>query len=186
MSINPESDKFLTPEERDRMRRMLSFPEEFPPEFGSYITEWLAINGSVQRGQVQGLTRFVAKQDVPSTTSSTRASTAYGDLAAPAAVPELSGLNAGTYLVFFGGIVGGAAAGKTVYMSVAQNGAAAGDGDGFSYYNGAGPSFGSASMMRVLLVTFDKPSNTIRAQYRTGDGSTGNFNNSWLIALLIA
>jgi hypothetical protein len=49
---------FLSQEERQQIRRILKFPEEFPREFGAWIQEYIAVNGSLSRSQVEGLNRY--------------------------------------------------------------------------------------------------------------------------------
>lgn len=181
--INP--DDFLTSEERSQLQRLLSDPSEFPREFGAWINAYIAINGEVGRSQVVGLQRFTAKQAVASQTGGATTSSSYGDLS-PNYGPSLRGLSKGTYLVMYGAIMAAQVAGKTCFMSVDVNGAGATDANGVSYYNGPGPSFGSASMMRALLLDLTKPSNTLATKYRSQDATSCVFNNPWIIALRVA
>lgn len=46
---------FLSQQERDQLKRYLSFPEEFPPEFGTWLLDYLGTAGAFQKYQVQGL-----------------------------------------------------------------------------------------------------------------------------------
>lgn len=185
---NPPSEgDYLTPEERTQLQRLFSSPEEFPREFGAWIKAYMEVNGEVLRSQVVGLQRFTAKQDVDSTTSGgTIAASTYGNLTPATEGVALSGLSEGTYLIMFGAEMGAGVAGKTCYMSISVNGAAAVDGDAVFYYNGPGPSFSSAGVMRATLKTLSLPNNTITAKYRSQDTTTCTFIGSWLVALRIA
>jgi hypothetical protein len=55
MSQGPESETFLTQEERSQVKRYLSFPEEFPTELGSWIVDYMATNGQIPQSTVTGL-----------------------------------------------------------------------------------------------------------------------------------
>lgn len=51
----PDKDKYLTQPEREQLQRLLSQPEEFPRELGSWITDYVGTNAFLQKSQVQGL-----------------------------------------------------------------------------------------------------------------------------------
>jgi hypothetical protein len=51
-------EAFLSQDERQQLRRNLSFPEEFPREFGSWIEDYMGTHGNFQKSQVQGLPRL--------------------------------------------------------------------------------------------------------------------------------
>jgi hypothetical protein len=46
---------FLSQEERQQVRRILKFPEEFPRELGAWVEDYMGTHGNFQKSQVQGL-----------------------------------------------------------------------------------------------------------------------------------
>lgn len=184
--LNPNSDEFLSPEERVRMRRMLMFPEEFPPEFKNWLLDYVGINGILQRSQVQGLLNTVARTDVVPTTESTT-NTSYTNLATTG--PEITGLAEGLYLILIGHHQTGAAVARTGRMSISINGAAADDNDSCSLTNnpGTGGSTVAASVSRALLKTVsgEGDNNSIRAVYKSDGGATVFFKDRFITVLRV-
>jgi hypothetical protein len=181
MSTQEPEQSYLTMQEREEMKRLLSFPEEFPRELGSWLVNYMAVNGQLLPHQIQGLARFTAKQDTTAA-SGTRASTAYGNLTPDIGV-SLTGLGSGAYLVLYGVSMAGAAANKTTYMSLQVNDTPAGALYEIAYYDGPGPSWASSFVSRAAVLDLDRPSNQILTKFKTGDGTTGNFATPWIIAL---
>ena len=52
---------YLSQEEREMVRRILRFPEEFPREFGGWIEDYVSTNASLRGYQIQGLRQNFAK-----------------------------------------------------------------------------------------------------------------------------
>lgn len=46
---------FLSQQEREQVKRYLSFAEEFPPEFGAWLLDYVGTAAQIQKYQVQGL-----------------------------------------------------------------------------------------------------------------------------------
>jgi hypothetical protein len=188
---NPQSDVFLTPEERAAMRRMLMFPEEFPPEFKNWLLEYVGVNGEIQQSQVRGLVTSLSPAFQVVTTSETTTSQTYVDLATVG--PRITGLGDGVYLVLFGcqmvvtsNIFGGC-------MAVATDDVAASDATGFAIQEGVGEGpnveFFDVPGMRALLLTLTHGgNNTLTAKYRftaPTSGTNPSFANRWLAAIRV-
>lgn len=197
---------FLSQDERQQVRRILKFPEEFPREFGSWMTEYMAVNGlSIPISNIVGFQRFEdaiaqAQQDIIDAAVTASASqvaasesttaTGYSDLTTSG--PSLSGLAAGQYVIFFGANISvpgqsvGFVEGK---MSLSVNGAAAADGDSILYRStqtGGQPT--AVSVSRALLKTLTA-SSTLDAKYLSSTGWNGDaatFSNRWLVAVRIS
>lgn len=189
--MNPQSDVFLSPEERARMRRMLMFPEEFPPEFKNWLLEYVGVNAELQQSQVRGLVTSLSPAFDIITTSETTLSTSYVDLSTVG--PQITGLGDGIYLVLFGcqmtvtaNIFGGA-------MAIETDDVAASDATGFSIQEGVGEGpnveFFDIPGMRALLLTLTHAgNNTLTAKYKyTAPTSSSNpyYSNRWLAAIRV-
>lgn len=70
-------DSFLSPEERLTVQRYLSKPDEFPPEFGAWILEYVRTQGQPINQQLgaKGFPRFIAADRAPVTVGSTTTET---------------------------------------------------------------------------------------------------------------
>ena len=182
-------EAFLTGEERKDLQRMLSYPEDLPPKFKTWISEWIAINGlSIPISSIVGFQRFedqLAAQDAAiaaaavtlesalDSSDDSTTSTSYVDLGGP----SLAGLTAGQYVLLYGCRV---QSNNTVvhYYSPSINGAAASDADALQ---GRGPLI--ASLARAKITTLTEGS-TIAMRYRV-DTSTGGFGDRWIVAVRV-
>jgi hypothetical protein len=167
VSVPPNS--YLTPEERDSLKRILASPEEFPREFGGWIVDYINLNAQLQPFQVQGLGLREPRTNQVVTSETLGWLNAYSDLATVG--PSLDGLGRGTYLVTFGCQLLTGEASVDAYMSISINGATALDADGFSFQSS---SLGiKVPLNRSLILDLTNPSNTIVCKYkRIGNGAT--------------
>ena len=189
--MNPNSDEFLSPEERVKMRRTLMFPEEFPPEFKNWLLDFMGVNAEIQQSQVRGLVTSLSPAFDIITTNQGTSSTSYTDLATVG--PRLTNLGDGVYLVLFGcqvnvvaNIFGGA-------MSVASDDAAASDSSAFAVQMGTAEGdnvefFDLPGMRALLMELTHGGNNTLTAKYRftaPASGSPPSYSNRWLAAIRV-
>ena len=173
-------EAYLSPEERQFMQRLFSFPEDFPPKFRSWVEQHLAVNGSFTRGQVEGLTQFDPRAATPiAGLNESTTSTTYTNLTTVG--PELTGIGKGDYLLLFGSQVVTANNGEVGLVSVSINGVAAADSDALIV--GSPGSTINASSMRVVAKELALASNSITMKYRSSLGNAVFFQNRWLFAL---
>lgn len=182
-STNPETD-YLTNEERIQLRRLLSQPEEFPREFGSWIKEYISLNGEIQPFQVQGLSLRAPRTATVVTAENLGFTTSYSDLATVG--PKLEDLGKGTYLVFYSSSAIANEFGAEPWMSVSINGATAVDLDSVHFHLSG--STGELPLFRSLIVDLPLGNNTLLCKYkRIGNGTTvATFSNRQLSALKVA
>jgi hypothetical protein len=181
--IQLENYDFLSPDEREKMRRFLSFPEEFPKEFKDWLIEYINVGATVQKYQVSGLANQTPHFAQVLTSEDCSFSTPYKDLATVG--PSLDNLGKGTYLITYGAQCAHGESGSIPGLSVSINGGTASAVDGiYGYMSSVN---GNMTHSRSLLKDLDLPSNTIKVQYnRTGSGSTvATFSNRWLIAIRV-
>lgn len=119
---NPDSQEYLTPEERLRMKRTLMFPEEFPKEYTDWLVDFMGVNGQFDQRQIAGISNFsvyiapyIATQEAVPV-----GQTSYGGIGTTG--PQLTGLRDGLYIVLYGGtaVIGQ----EYLYMGLGQNGGA--------------------------------------------------------------
>lgn len=87
MSImNPESQQYLTPEERIQMKRTLMFPEEFPKEFTDWLVDYNRANADPVTQQLgsSGFPRYLAADRTAVTVGSTTTETTLATITLPA------------------------------------------------------------------------------------------------------
>ena len=172
-------EAYLSADERKALQRSLSFPEDLPPRFKSWLIDFIAVNipqipvsqivGFKQVEQVEVTTANVA-------TSGTTTSGTYTDLAS--AGPEITGLRDGQYLIFFGCRYMWNSAAQVTYMSLSVNGSAASDADACTTV-----AAGASSVVSAVTKTLSNGNaNTLTAKYRTDAGTTGSYIERWLIA----
>lgn len=168
---------FLTPQERAALQRQLSYPEDLPKKFKSWILQHIAVNGlDIPVSQLHGFTGFQPRVATASDTTST-GNSAYTDLGGP----ELTDLESGTYLILHG-----------FNSSNPSNPADPGIGLAAPSVNGAAASDTDAAMcegefqssMFYKLASLSEPNNSVKLMYRM-QGGTGNrdFNRPFLIAI---
>ena len=166
------------------MERLFSNPRLWPDTAKVWIADYVSQNGLLPISQVQGFTQFTANQNVILTNESTT-STSYTNLATVG--PTVDDLSPGKYLIQYGCILGNTTgAGKTDWVSVSINGAAATDADGMFYFNGPGAAFGSAFLFRPLIKDLTASTNSVQMKYRSGDGTNAQYNTRHLIVIRVA
>lgn len=171
-------EAYLSQEERRQLKRILSFPEEFPPEFSAWIEDHVRVNAQITQGQVQGLSTLLVKADkIPATgdSSETTTSFTYTDLATVG--PQLQ-VGAGKWIFWYGCHTVGSAAGVGSGMSVDINGAGATDADSVSML---GTNW--VSITRALTLDLSEANNTIVSKYRCVGVGTSTFYRRFLIGL---
>ena len=178
---NPEEDKYLSQEERDQLRRLLSQPAEFPREFGAWIQEYFSVNGSISQSQVQGLAALGVFSDyVASEAGEVTAFTTYGDLATPG--PVLFGLRDGRYIFLYGAqTVITSGSNDHAILSPSFNGVPASDTDSALAYLPAVQNHHTP--MTARLKTLTNGNNTVVMKYRTNTGASIAFLRRWLIGI---
>lgn len=178
----PES--YLTSEERKALQRALSFPEDLPPRFKSWIVEHVVTN--IQDLPVSQLSGFrqIDQVEVSSATVTAFQSTSSGSYTNLATVgPQLTGLRSGRYIVQHGALLvnTGGVSGFKAFQSVSVNGAAAVDTDSCSQNVGANGDQ-TASVSTALVKDLTAAENSIVCKYRIGISGTCFASNRWLIA----
>ncbi len=91
---------FLQPDERSQMQRFLGFPEEFPRKFGSWIADYIAVNGlEIPASQIRGNNQFRPTTGVAGTVEDLDGNNAYQGNSA--SVPTIQ-LGKGQFLLLYG------------------------------------------------------------------------------------
>lgn len=198
-----EPKAFLTQDERDVVKRLLAFPEEFPPEFGTWLVDYLGTAGAYQQYQVQGLpllnsqvqtslnqidalvTQVAADQVTVSVdsvlTEETRTTDSSFYAALGTAGPSLSGLTNGSYLVIISCVARSASSGYSALMSVSVNGGAASDSNAAIISNTS-----NSSGFSMFTASLASGSNTLTALYKSSNGVIdATFSNRRMAALRI-
>lgn len=196
------SEQFLTPDERDVVKRLLAFPEEFPPEFGTWLVDYLGTVGITQQYQVQGLPLLNSQvQDALQqvndqlvvvnagyvATQETCSSDSFVDLATVG--PTVTGLADGVYLVLFGAAVVVPSGTNFGTMTVYANSDTPGETNAFvvggDVASGSAGAFVISSSRAVSMSLSNNDNNTISTKYHKG-GSSAQFGNRWLTALRLS
>lgn len=161
----------------------VSRPDLIPEAFMSYVQDFIQVSRLlIPVGQLTGFTQYTANAATQISTQESRSATAYGDLAT--AGPELTGLGAGMYVVFFGATIRVSNDANTAYAALSVNGAAASDTDSISLNVAGSGASGQASLSRVIVKTLSDASNSLAIKYRSSvSGDSSEFSNRWLIAL---
>jgi hypothetical protein len=181
---------FLSPEERQQMQRYLAFPEEFPRKFGSWIADYIAVNGlEIPASQIRGISQF--RPEVATLASAVGiGSTSYVD----GGGPTMSDIAKGTYLFLYGFQFANNTGNNEGYglASPSINGAAAGDGDAVrtGFLLGTDDALSDAdktegSSMYFKIATLDLEENSITMKYRVTDGALA-FTNMYIIAIKLS
>lgn len=171
------ADAFLSADERQQVRRLLQFPEEFPKEFKAWLVDYLAVNvPQIPLSQISGFqqTQFyvgTVETGVVSTTS-----TSYVSLGAGG--PIITGAGKGTYLVMHGCAIKSSVAGIEARQSVRANSNTAVTDNGLF---ADGTQYAACSRMTQLVLPL--ASNTISVQNKIEGAGTGYWQYRWLYAL---
>lgn len=172
----PNFDQYLTPEERSTLQRLLSAPEEFPREFGSWISAYLAVNGELDKRQINGVSNFSVYPADEVVDEDSVSSTSFGDLSHVG--PSLTGLKNGLYIVQFGGLArAGDADGSYAIETISVNGTVTSD------EIWAGANFSSVSKTAHVALTQGN-NNSIVAKYRRFGGAAAvTWRQRWMVAI---
>lgn len=187
MSTVPEPSRqpakeFLTPEEREILRRFLKDAAEFPTELGSWVSEEIAVHGEFQRSQVEGLAAIYPRIAVVAAGETGAPNQPnWGDLTTPG--PVVSDLAPGNYLCLYGFYMAGDDGSGTMGSTALQA-------------NGTTIAASSLTVLRFnplltnplfaqrayLVEGLDRPSNTIKMVYQDFfAGDVGTFQARFLI-----
>lgn len=192
-------EQYLSPEERSFLQRIMAFPADLPPQFRSWMLDYIAVNGlEIPISQVRGYENAVQKivdktiQQFQSTIYTHTVSGAlqgttsssYTDLATPG--PTLSSLPDGSYLLWYGAYIDQDADVQSA-MSLSINSASAVDLDAVKGgVDGLSGDQVRMSISRAVAKTLSGGSNTITCKYKRITGSaTPQWDNRWIIALRI-
>lgn len=168
---------FLSQEERQNVRRLLGFPEEFPPEFKEWLVDYLAVNiPLIPISQISGFSQYQAVVGTRVDGQGSTTSASYVDL--DSGHPRIEGLGAGDYLIFHGCALKSSGSTITARQTVMYN-----DEPAVSDNAILASSTGIVSSSRVVTKTFTNNSNRIKCQYAQEGGGTAYFELRWLIAL---
>jgi hypothetical protein len=168
---------FLSSEERQMVRRLLGFPEEFPPEFKEWLLDYLAVNiPQIPIGNIMGFSQYQAVVGTRVDGQGSTTSTSYIDL--DGGHPQITGLGSGDYLIFHGCALETSGASITGRQTVKYNDEAA-----LSDNAILSDSTSIVSSSRVVTKTFSNNNNTIKCQYAVEGAGTAYFQLRWLIAL---
>jgi hypothetical protein len=165
---------FLSPEERQFVKRILSHPEDLPTELGSWLVDYLAVNGSkIPVSQIEGFSRYVARNQTVLTEESTP-STTYTDLATVG--PSITGLATGQYQLQYGFMLGLVSNVTSALMAPSLNGSTPSDDEA------ARTRVTETGVSRATLLAIPEGSNnTVTMKYRQEGGTIGYFSNRWLL-----
>lgn len=176
------TETFLSAEERKTMQRFLSHPEEFPKKFGSWITDYIAVNGlEIPASQLVGINQFRPQITIGSFSGATW--TSYQDTGAPSVT-----FGPGTYLALYGwGQVTNAGSEGRVYLAPSINEDTPSDANAVVSESmaTAGSDFNSGFRVFFKTFTVDKPSNSLKLMTRVSDGNFSG-TNVWIILLKIS
>ena len=173
--------------ERDReLARRLLKPINIPADFLAYIVDYLAVNiPQIPIGQVIGFEKYKGTtttviQATPILVEETTTSTTFTDLATGG--PTLTALDKGQYVILYGALMKNSV-GDLQAASIAPqvNAIAPTDPDDILSTR----TTNRVGVAKGLYKNITTSANTIKMKYRTHSGSTGTFDDRWLIALRI-
>lgn len=175
----PPQSEVLEQPEREKLKRLLGFPSDYPKPFASWIPEFIAVFGldiSVQ--QLRGWAKVTPYAAVEASTG-VRAASAYADLVTPG--PTLSDLPSGEYILVYGANLFGNFFNSQGAMAPAYNGVTPPND------NEAAVGYSIPDAFRAITKRLDAPSNEIKMKYRWVGGvdSSIAFQRRWLVALRI-
>ena len=177
----PESkagpEAYLSSDERKALQRSLSFPEDLPPKFKSWLIDFIAVNiPQIPVSQIVGFNQVEQVEVFSATTNASTGSitsTTYGSTG-----PTVSALRAGSYTIIFGALVSPGAIQETGRISVSLNGAAPSDDDAI-WFNGVSPAEVPAT--RAVVKSLTGTTNTVALQYRSTGGQSVAFSRRWVV-----
>lgn len=185
-SKGPEA--YLSAEERKALQRSLSFPEDLPPKFKSYLIDFIAVNlPQIPISQIVGISTLetrilgaISAQLNKTSASESTASTSYTNLTTVG--PTLT-VRDGIYAVFHGSSMQSHAVGfpaRTAYMTMEINGSNQGDGEAATVSSDS-----MVTGFTINLETLTLATNTITAKYKVSGGDGATFASRFLFALRI-
>ena len=178
--------KDLSAADRAKTDKLLANPLDFPDEFRKWVLDWLGQNlPPIPVTQLLGFvqTRAYTASDVA--TQEPQSSSSYARLATTG--PIITGLNDGTYVVFFGcemGMQVDGGGGSKGWASLSVNGATPTDGKAVRAYNG-GTRIDVGWRADSVTCGAGPGNNTIELLYRSSLGQEW-FARRWMHAIRIA
>lgn len=182
-------EAFLTGDERKDLQRSLSFPEDLPSKFKTWMMDYFAVNipqiplsqivgfqvykDAVEQAQADIIANQLKVYTATDNTSSSTTSGTYADMG-----PEVTGLVSGLYVVHFGAAI---QADNTFdsYVAVSVNGATPSDDDALVQN---GPDGIYRVMSRAVPVTVSTDASVIDMRMRV-TGFTGRLQRRWIVAM---
>lgn len=177
------TEDHLTREEEEFIKRYLSRPESFPPEFWAAVMQKVVLDlDKIPGSQIVG-----GRANVPSNyafvaTGETTTSSTYGNLSTVG--PTLERMADGDYLLMWGAlaVVATAGSGITAKMGVQINSTVASDADSCV----SGVAIGASVSVARLKTLENNNNNTVTAKYASNDNTTAvGFTYRWLMALKV-
>lgn len=183
MPVVQVPENVLTQSEMEEIKGYLSKPLELPPEFKTWLNDYVAVNlPPIPVSQLMGYRSTLANYDVVVTRDNeTSPESAWTEITTPG--PEVAGLSNGTYWAAWGYHCPGEHAGQaTTRMGLSINGA-----DPATYCQALTLDTGKAVWRAAPLTLSSKDNNTITAKYwfSLGGGAEGQFQRRWMIVLRI-
>jgi hypothetical protein len=170
----PETEAYLTDQEREFMQRLLQNPLEFPDAFKRWVGDYFATNVPlIPYGNFLGSKLNIAKSGDYITTTQGPATSAYGNLATVG--PSVNGIADGVYLVLWGAVTTGGA--HEGFMGLSVNGDTPVDAE-------AAASADDQTIAHGRLITLKNDNNsTIVCKYK---GTQQNWGRRWIVVIRVA
>lgn len=151
-SKGPES--YLSGEERKELQRMLSFPEDLPAKFKSFLIDFIAVNiPQIPISQITGFNQFDASTDTQGAEANGTVATGSGTYVELSGGPEITGLSAGLYVVHYGASIQSDNIGVS-HVNVSVNGATPSDDYALTVTN-QGTTYWPLSRARLVTISAD-------------------------------
>lgn len=178
-SKGPEA--YLSSEERKALQRSLSFPEDLPPKFKSWLIDFIAVNiPQIPISQIVGFSQFTATPSFIAPNEATMSQT-YVDLATLG--PQISGLADGKYLFLLAAQVVKGVVNDGGMASLSCNGSTPVDADSLILSDTSAVAQNTTVSRAVQKTLAGGGNNVVTMKYRTINASSISFANRSLIAL---
>jgi hypothetical protein len=173
-------EAYLSPDERKALQRSLSFPEDLPPKFKSWLIDFMAVNiPQIPISQIVGFSQFTATPVIVAPSEATTSMT-YVNLATTG--PEITGLGKGQYIFFVSCQVVKGAVNDGGLASLSYNASTPADTDSVILFSDSSIAQ-NTTISRGLQKTLTAANNIVTMKYRTINGNSISFANRSLITL---
>jgi hypothetical protein len=172
-------EAYLSPDERKALQRSLSFPEDIPPKFRSWLLDFIAVNGlELPVSQIRGYLAFLPKYAIVAGPTGNVSSTSY-EVHEASTGPSIE-IAGGRYLLLYGAREvthsGNDGAGL---MSPKVGTEAPADGYAVIFKTSV-----ACNLIYFRFIDVREPLTTVSIQYRVTDG-TQTFSGIYLMAIKI-